>query len=420
MTDPIGVRAANRLMSLCAVGLVLRLLAALAVEALARHRGTRCLFPDTLIYWDLAGALRRGLPYVVSQWGVPHWTLRVPGYPLFLAACQTLFGDVTLPARLIQAAIGASVIPMLARLVVALRRGSLPDDRPSPARTAALLAAVDPWTVGLSALLLSEALFLPLMMLSLWGCAVLTSASGERHRRVPALATGVAFGAGILVKPSWALFPPLAILAIGIPRRSRSAALLILLGMLVTMAPWWARNARVTGRFVPTALWMGASLYDGWNPRATGASDMRFLEDPEIRSLGEFEQDAELKHRALAFARANPRRVLALAAVKLARFLSPVPNAESLRSPGATAAGVIVTLPIYGLTILGAWDRRRDPRALALSLGPLAYFAVLHVVFVSSVRYRIPAMVPALGLAGYGWATLVNRWRGGGRPSRDK
>ena len=75
------------------------------------------------------------------------------------------------------------------------------------------------------------------------------------------------------------------------------------------MAPWWVRNARVYGRFVPTALWTGASLYDGLNPRATGASDMEFLAEPEFWPLGEEAQDAALARRALAFARRHPGRV---------------------------------------------------------------------------------------------------------------
>ena len=34
--------------------------------------------------------------------------------------------------------------------------------------------------------------------------------------------------------------------------------------------------------------------------------------------------------------------------------------------------------------------------------GPLLYFAAVHMVFVSSVRYRVPGLVPALALAAIG------------------
>ncbi len=79
--------------------------------------------------------------------------------------------------------------------------------------------------------------------------------------------------------------------------------LLIGLGTVLIMAPWWVRNARVYGRFVPTALWSGASLYDGLNPEADGGSAMdAFMADPSIWPLDEERQDAELTRRAIAFA----------------------------------------------------------------------------------------------------------------------
>jgi hypothetical protein len=231
----------------------------------------------------------------------------------------------------------------------------------------------------------------------------------------------VAAGAAVLVRPSWILFVPLMIAAWLVasawgrgPGRGRlgaavRGALLVSIGFVAVMAPWWVRNARIYGRFVPTALWTGASLYDGLNPHATGASDMdEFLSAPDIWPLGEQAQDAELFHRAVAFARAQPRRVLELAAIKAARYWSPWPNAEGWRSPAVALASALWNLPLLAAMAVCVWDRRRDGRALVLLAGPLVYFALLHMVFASSMRYRIPAAVPAMGLAAIG---LDRLWR---------
>jgi hypothetical protein len=273
-----------------------------------------------------------------------------------------------------------------------------------------------------SALVLSEALFLPLMLAALWGQAVLWPAAGvappgRSTGWAVAVATGAAAGAAVLVRPSWALFPPAMLLAWivagGRGRRGGAArgAVLVALGAVLVMAPWWVRNARVFGRFVPTAMWVGASLYDGLNPRATGASDMEFLSAPDIWPLDEEAQDAALRDRAWAFVREQPGRAARLAVVKVARFWSPWPNAEDLAAPGLTVLFALYTLPIYGLMVLGAWDRRHDVRALVLLAGPLLYFSALHMVFVSSVRYRIPGIPPALVLAAIGLERVQDVWR---------
>ena len=148
---------------------------------------------------------------------------------------------------------------------------------------------------------------------------------------------------------------------------------------------------------------MGASLYDGLNLRATGASDMTFLSDRDIWPLDEQDQDVELTRRAIAFARENPTKALSLALVKLQRFWCPWPNAEGFRLPALALASAFVEIPLFGLMVLGGFDRRRDMRALALFAGPVLYFCLVHLVFASSVRYRIPGEIPALGLAAIGW-----------------
>ncbi len=391
-----------------AMGLALRVLAAFAVQGYADRLGKPCLFGDTTIYVELARAIREGRQFVVDQSGVPHHALRTPGYPAFIAACQALFGERLLPVRLVQAALGTLGIYFVYRLV----------DRAVGDRKAAILAAglaaVEPYGIGLGALILSEGVFIPLMLAGLWGLSVLWTRRGEappRHEAAVAIGMGIGQGAAILVRPSWALMVPilLACWVIGAGReRSRALrnALLVAAAAAVVMAPWWVRNARVFGRFVPTALWVGASLYDGLSPTATGASDMVFLGEPGVVELDEVAQDAALRRRAVDFALSHPGRAVELAAIKAARFWSPWPNAETLRSPLAAWASAVVTIPLFGLAALGTWECRRDGRALVLLLGPLVYFMILHMIFVSSIRYRIPGFLPALGLAAVGWRRL--------------
>ncbi|CAN5735911.1 hypothetical protein BH23PLA1_BH23PLA1_32650 [soil metagenome] len=401
------------------LGLLLRVLASGALQLYAIQKQVLDVFGDTRIYWYLAGTIRAGSAYVVAQWEVPHYSLRTPGYPLFLAACQTLFGpENTLAPRLIQAVLGAACAWLAYRLVARVLQ--VPADRRTGwtvPTIAAVLVAIEPFTVGMSALLLSEGLFVPWMLLALGGHAALWTTPASQAPRAwagIALGTGLAHGSAILVRPSWALFVPLLLLAwIVLQRRGRTlrAAAIVTLGVVLMMAPWWMRNAQVHGRFVPTALWVGASLYDGLSPEATGASDMDFLDDPTVRVLSEVEKDREWTRRSLAFARENPLRVLELAAIKAARFWSPWPNAEELDLPGLSIVSALATLPIFALLLVGLWDRRRDLRALILLAGPLLYFLLLHMVFVSSIRYRLPGMVPALGLAAVGLVRLVGRDR---------
>jgi 4-amino-4-deoxy-L-arabinose transferase-like glycosyltransferase len=412
--------------------LCLRILAAVLVHWYTRHKGVLCLFPDTRIYWLLAETIAAGTTYKVVQWGdQPYFALRTPGYPLFLAGCRLVFGARVLPVRLVQAVLGTASVWLVYRLTEqVLAPGGAPAlTRPSgtlsqgergcwssPPLLAAVLAAIDPFLVVTAALVLSEALFIPLMLLSLLGLAVLWPAADDaaprpRQGGLWAVGTGVASGAAVLVRPSWILFVPLMIAAwLVASLRDRGkllaavrGAVLVSVGFVAVMAPWWGRNARIYGRFVPTALWTGASLYDGLNPRATGASDMDwFLSTPDVWPLGEEAQDAELFRRAVAFARAHPRRVLELAAIKAARYWSPWPNAAGWQSPVVTLASALWSLPLLAAMAVGAWDRRRDARTLVLLAGPLVYFALVHMVFASSMRYRIPAAAPGMGLAAIG------------------
>ncbi len=427
------LRRQARLSIVLIAALASRLLAAVVVQAYIQkaRTGRLCVFPDTEYYWMLAQTIRHGRPYEIIEGATTAYrAMRTPGYPLFLAACQAIFGESTLAVRLVQAVLGAGSVG----IIFLLTRRLDPSSRPRPgalpvypvaALAAAALAAIDPYYVGISELLLSEALFIPLTLACLWGLAVLWREPDEPEsikpagRALIAIAAGAAGGAAVLTRPSFLLFPPAALICWLVIRafsRDRRllkdairSALLFAIGFVIVMSPWWVRNARTYGRFVATSVWLGASLYDGLSPTATGASDMRFREAPEIRSLGEIEQDQELTRRAIEFTRENPARTLQLGLIKLGRYWSPWPNASEFQSPLMAVASTVIVIPVYVLLLAGVWNRRRDPRALVLVAGPLIYFCAVHLVFVSSIRYRIPGEMIAAPLAGVGFRSLV--WR---------
>jgi hypothetical protein len=187
---------------------------------------------------------------------------------------------------------------------------------------------------------------------------------------------------------------------------------LVVLGLCLVMLPWWIRNYSVAGRFVPTSLQVGASLYDGISPTATGASEMSFVghfvaeqraADANATELppGLFEDrlDNRLKLAAIDFALANPRRVLDLAGIKLLRMWSPLPNANEFQSRSLRLALLLTYTPIILLAILGIWRFSRRGWPFILCWLPAIYITCLHVVFVSSIRYRQPAMLPLIILA---------------------
>jgi hypothetical protein len=59
------------------------------------------------------------------------------------------------------------------------------------------------------------------------------------------------------------------------------------------------------------------------------------------------------------------------------------------------------------LAAYGFWQARPSRIALAATVGPLLYFSAVHMVFVGSLRYRLPAEYPLAALAGAGWSA----WR---------
>src|SRR5690348_3752657 len=90
------------------VALAVRLVLAFYVQTeVSKTPGRLCLIDgggDAEGYWELAGKLAAGQDYWLFD--PPRHLLRMPGFPLLLAVPRLVFGDNTLPARLVLVVVG--------------------------------------------------------------------------------------------------------------------------------------------------------------------------------------------------------------------------------------------------------------------------------------------------------------------------
>ncbi len=366
-------------------------------------------FGDSQSYWTLARAIARGEPY---RYGSDETRVfRAPGYPLLLAPVFWLANGEppVFWGRVFSALFGTLAVGgvwWLARELFNERAGLL----------AAAIAAVYPGAIATGALVLSEAPFCPLMLANLAVWTAAWQAGSPRRAAVLAVCAGLLAGAATLVRPSWILFAPFA-LAVGLvavkPRlRQLGIGAGVLVGMAIAMTPWWIRNARLTGHFVPTTLQVGASLYDGWNPMATGASNMDFVgpfvenqrrrstaSDERSKETFEYSLDRQLRGNALAWAGAHPDRAARLAGRKFLRMWNIWPNEPTLSTWPIRLIVAIAYVPVLVLAIAGAGRTICRGWPYIMCWLPAVYFTLLHVVFASSIRYRQPAMLPLIVLA---------------------
>ena len=371
-------------------------------------------FGDSETYWELGRTIAAGEPY---QFESPERkAFRTPGYPLLLSPTFLVGGDNVSPiwGRVISALFGTVAVAAvwwLARTVW--------DDR--TAIGAAAIACCYPGAIATSGFVLAEAPFAAAMIgqLSLWQ---ISNQCMTRKSSVSwAFLAGLAAGGATLLRPSWLLFTP----AVGLlyclchgtrPLRSCCLNLAVMLfGLGIVMAPWWIRNAVVFSRFVPTTLQVGASLYDGLSPQADGSSNMEPVDQytERFRAQGgigkgppdlgrvpiEYQLDVALRESATTWASENLGDAASLAVVKFRRLWNIWPNEPSMRSWYVRIGVACSFVPVMLLAGWSVWRWRHRGWALWLCVLPAVYFTLLHVVFVSSIRYRQPAMLALMVLA---------------------
>jgi Dolichyl-phosphate-mannose-protein mannosyltransferase len=212
---------------------------------------------DSLIYGDLAKnlLLHHRFAFSVSSGGLNPTLIRLPGYPLFLAACFRLFGMENYYA----VACMQIALELLGCLLLAdfARRIAPPAIKRSAAMATLWIAALCPFTASYAVVPLTETPTLFALALAMWAMA--------RFREQPGWAVALWFTLAVtwaaLLRPDGALAAVAfaAAMVIGLPRTAiarkklvQVAAVCVLLA-LAPFAVWTVRNWRVFHVFQPLA-----------------------------------------------------------------------------------------------------------------------------------------------------------------------
>ncbi len=331
---------------------------------------------DSVEYLDYARNLIAGEGYTDGRWRA----FRAPGYPFFVAGVFYFFGESVPVLKFFQAVLSA-LVPVLIYFI------GLGVVGPRAALAAGFFSCAYFGLVFEPNHLVSEAVFTPLLTLS-----VLLLLKTERDWRYSA-AAGAALGLTMLARPVGLLFAGAAavwLFAMYPPRRAARNLLFMALASAAVMAPWWARNYRIFGTFVPVCLETGFVLKHTSTP-----PEMHTFND----HLPELERDRQNLREGLEYIRSRPAADLLKEGVRdLSGFLYPFMPAYDL------TYAFIFPFWLYGVYFVIA---SRDRRA-AILLSMLVYFPVAFA-FCGTARHRHSVGPFFILIAAIGAAALLGK-----------
>lgn len=369
------------------------LLPRLAFLALAWGAPESLLKADSEAYLALAkNLLAHGVFSVDAAAPFSPQTLRTPGYPVFLLPFAALFGAPALPTALAQALLGAFTVVFFWRWLERTWG-------PRPAAAAALVLAWDPVSLFHTPLLLTETLFVFLVVWALERSdAALADGSPGK-----AGAAGLLWSLSALVRPI-SFYLPLFLCWGWATRRRAMAA--FLLGAFLLPGAWMLRNRAATGQASLSSVG-GVALI---RYTAAGIESLRTGRpvaelDPELRAAAEAEFPGGFANEA------EQGRAYAAYAGRIIR-------ADPLLLAKYCAWGAVKTLGGTGLEMLVEATVRARPQA-----GDMEFRAEASGQGTLALMRRHPWLWPLhagylLALAGLYLAAawgLVTLWRPGSR-----
>jgi hypothetical protein len=370
--------AADRHLLIClSVGLLLRVLFVLAGFPVLEERwGLR---DDGDGYQHLALSIRQGNYTDVT---------RGPVYPLFVAA----LGSAT-AVKMGQVLLDAMVVAM----VFWLSRGSL---------AAAWLYAVYPFAIWRVAFINKEIVLG--FLLAGYVCLQIRAWRGDKMATWTG--AGVVLGLVNLCRPVFLAWP-VALFLLG-PRGHKM--LVAIVAMVLVMAPWTARNYRVTrGEILPVATERGGvtTFIGNYQPtmgqwEGAGKSNwMSAVEQIQAANIGlsEVAMDRVFYYETWRHVLAQPVKALELIARKCGRFWFLSAARREVAASVAVQGFFLVAL------LIAIWRMRPWDREVVLMLSVILYVMIAHALSYADLRFSLPVMPLVCALIGRGISVPASR-----------
>jgi 4-amino-4-deoxy-L-arabinose transferase-like glycosyltransferase len=343
---------------------------------------------------------------------------RAPGYPVFLAAVYLLFGESILGIRVVESVMGAFLAVIIAQL------GRRVGDEIVGA-IAGIIWAVYPMGIFIAGLVYPTSLT---AMLLACGVYCVLPAMHEELSAKDAFSGGFFLGLAALTIPVALL--TIAVVAVWVfywARQSRLfLATLLLIGSVVTFAPWTVRNFLVHGRLIPVQADFERHLR---KPMIVTSDGKIVIPETDLRndSVNAILYSLEVytvrfRRHFLNFWELYPSRLTMSSPVyrdelhaKDSRIVK-----ETIYTPNRliNAVSMLSTGPVFLFALLGtaAMCLRKDMRRDLSMLWLMALsFAVGYSFFWGKIRYRIPVEPYLIILSAYGinatYAVIAARFK---------
>jgi len=358
-------------------------------------------------------------PFTPADTPTAHWSFL---YSLFVATIYALFGANPLAVRLVQAVLGGLLLPWM---VYRLARQSFPD-RAALALVAAGLAAGYGYLVLYAATLMTETLFIILLLWSLETSLRIGQHlhSGEKVPARETLLLGLCLGLATLIRQSILPWLPVLFLwlvwqARGSQSLVRTVRALVPSGLIVLslILPWTIRNYHVYGQFLLLNSNTGYAMYAAQHPmHGVQFSEFATAPLPEgiLEDFGgnEAQMDRALLRRGIQFILDDPWRYLLLSLSRVRAYFEfwPTPDTSLLHNLGRTGSfGLSLPFMVYGLILVLRERNLRQGNALLLLF--LVFYSGLHILTWAMVRYRLPVDAVCLLFAALAVQDLYGRGR---------